>query len=244
MDVDERYNRVFATQLEYLSDVDDELKEAIRLYTTSFYHDYNNSLRKGYLLTPQQRQVHDALAAVFDDIPPLIQAVTLYRGIRSYLDLKMMTRHHISTTLNLANALSFTTGSCCLLTISVPAGTRVFPLMTLSDEPGEYEVLLAPEATFVQVNKSRDAALKITVYDLTYIPVYSQVLSPSQPQQGQGQRQERLFNRLVNLFDPDESEMYDNIEDYLASLATTLGVSLTKSLQRRLIARFSPTKSI
>ena len=79
--------------------------------------------------------------AVFDALPALPKAMTVYRGARGRVRVKNAS--YTSTTLAKQVAKNFTGPSgCCIRSIRIPAGTHVVPMLPITRYSGELEILL------------------------------------------------------------------------------------------------------
>lgn len=136
-------------QLKYLDDLiemDTPHIESLIEYTTSTGYSINESLRNG---TGRYNKIISDIDTIFNGCPPLKVPILVYRSIDEYFNFSYKSEGYVSTSTTLTTA--GTGGGCCLLRITIPAGTKVLPLMNISNNSSENEILL-----------SRDSSLKFT----------------------------------------------------------------------------------
>jgi hypothetical protein len=190
------YNDVYKEQIDFIRRLDNATKKIIKLYTRSgMSKDMNEKLcmdkyKNVSDLPTETKQVYDALMSVYDRVPPLQRPTTVWRGIGGDKKKKKKAREQgdfneqrlvcqfISTSISKSFANMFTSGSCCLLKITLPAGSKVIPMDEVSHYGGEMEILLPPNGTWIVVRKYIQPyeGLPTTFYDLTYIPSNSELV--------------------------------------------------------------------
>ncbi len=123
------------------------------------------------------------LDKVFLMMPAIEEEIIVYRGIKNMEALKTSLglydnsycgSGYISTSYDISTALRFAGVDCCLLSITIPAGSKIVPLFAISENP-EAEVLLPINSEFVQSNEYYYNDMKI--YDLTYKVPSSEILT-------------------------------------------------------------------
>jgi hypothetical protein len=141
------YNQFFIDQIVFLDNMPAEYKEILYRYT---FH--------GYLLmnSINQNENRDKLILdeIFLKIPPVKEDFIVYRGTKKepYFDNRIYTSTSLS--IKIAKDPDFTEKDCCLLKITVKAGTKVIPLLHFTEFPEELEVLLDRKGYLVQFEKS------------------------------------------------------------------------------------------
>lgn len=138
-------------QYAYINKLDPKLKQSLRVYTSEklqYYRALNSYLRGdiSYINTEQQN-ILDDLETIFDEVPTLSFPIVVYRGnTRDVIN----NRAYISTSADKSTAESFTKNrDCCVFVITVSAGSKVVPLITVSEHPHEEEFLLDKDGKFM-----------------------------------------------------------------------------------------------
>lgn len=135
-------------QEQYVSNLSHSITETIKDYTGSDYEEINTALR--HRKTPSAaiaKKIED-LDAAFLGAPPLQHPITVYRGMKGKLDSSLASAY-VSTSTDRIVPKDFTGGKCCLFEIQVPAGSKVLPLMRISEVKYEHEVLLHRKGVLV-----------------------------------------------------------------------------------------------
>ncbi len=190
--------KILAPQYAFLKkfDIDSKQKIALRKYTQ--ISGYCTSLKKNIPNIEKGITIEDVtytrkiINKIFETIEPLTEQIVVYRGIkneeafRHLFDLyksEYCGEGYVSTSYDADVSLngSFTIGDCCLLTITLPSGSRVIPLddrdISIYDE---YEILLPIDSEFYQTNEyyyNKKDNTNMKVYDLTYRPPTSSIFS-------------------------------------------------------------------
>lgn len=153
-------------QEEYVSNLPDAEKKSLEWYTSGAYRDFNKALREGKILTQIQREHKDNIDSAFESVPPLEEPIIVYKGKGS--DNVYSDKSFVSTTLNYESSKRFSGSECCVLQITVSAGSRVLPLRTISEMPDEEEVLLnRGDIAIVTGNAIKD---RMKIIFTTYCP--------------------------------------------------------------------------
>jgi hypothetical protein len=148
-----------------LSDIE---KLSINWYTGGNYDDFNDSVRKGKMLSQEQRDHKENIDTAFDSVPPLEVPIVVYKGKgsdRIYSDKSFM-----STTLLYDRSKRFTNKECCVLQITVSAGSKVLPIRTISKEPDEEEILLNRDGILIVTGNSIRKEDMMKIIFVTYCP--------------------------------------------------------------------------
>lgn len=213
------YINVFKEQIEFLDGIEEETKDLINLYTDSdHYKQINRKLCRNVNLSVKEDKIVSRLKSIFEVITPLKEAITVYRGIKSYsVNLNRLSCQFISTSLDINVPKHFMGDECCLMIITIPAGARVIPLMNISTIPDEYEVLIPENGTWTITSK--DTYL--------YIPSNTYILNIDSIKYKENENKENEINRVLFLFSQDESDLYQNLDEYLLSLISFLKVNVS-----------------
>ena len=143
-------------QTSFIDRLPPDLNRALELYTTSKYQKINNVLEGIEESTDEIRDIVKKLDTVFSMAPQTTTPLTIYRGMkldavktpRRYKTESVMMNYKgkyegfISCSLSYDVADNFTKGTCCVLEISVPIGSKLIYLEPLTTANGEYEVLI------------------------------------------------------------------------------------------------------
>jgi hypothetical protein len=136
---------------EFFKTLPDICIDAIISYTVNYGTILNKLLQSGKNITdPETLDVLNSLDYAFDKIPPLETSLTVYRGIniKSPEDMQINNLSFISTTYNKKSTHNFT-GKCCIIILTIPVGSKVLFLESISSLPEEREVLLDRGGSFV-----------------------------------------------------------------------------------------------
>lgn len=154
-------------QVAYVETLPDSEKASINWYTGGNYDQFNDAIRKGKLLSQLQRGHKDNIDSAFEAVPPLEGPIIVYKGKGS--DKVYSDKSFMSTTLLYERTKRFTNKDCCVLQITVSAGSKVLPIRALSKEPDEEEVLLDRDGTLIVTgNTIEKEGMKIIF--ITYCP--------------------------------------------------------------------------
>lgn len=133
----------------FVEQLPDDIKRSLVLYTGALFDRFNESLRRGKVLSAQHRSHLNNIDIAFEASPQLEETITVYKGLDTE-DI-FSDKAFISTSLYRRAALEFSGQQCCLLQITVPPGSKILPLSGISRSPHEAEILL-----------DRDGELKVT----------------------------------------------------------------------------------
>jgi hypothetical protein len=127
------------TQVSFVKSLPDQVIKSITWYTGGEYSDFNDSLRAGKI--PTEKRHFDNISLAFQGVPPLTNPITVYKGKRSD-NIYQVDKAFASTSLTIRGTQDFRGGKCCILQITVPPGSKVLPLESISDNKSEDEILL------------------------------------------------------------------------------------------------------
>ena len=159
---EEFYKKFFSKQIEDTKKLPTQIKKDFFLYTqdSEFYNNHSN------LLDEEERKelesVKKNMLKGFDLITPTKKDIVLYRGLENIdrISMNRLKSQFISTSTSRKIAEAFSDKECCVLVIKVLAGSRILPLLELSDIRSELEILIPPigfweavERTFVNGKK-------------------------------------------------------------------------------------------
>lgn len=112
---------------------------------------------------------------IFKACPPLKYPILVYRTIDQHFAFDYKSEGYVSTSTTITTA--GTTGNCCLLRITVPAGIKVLPLKKISTNPSENEILLPRDSSLQFSCESKEVIEddEYIVIDMVLIPDYKSV---------------------------------------------------------------------
>lgn len=214
------------TQIDYINRLSSDKKESIKWYTLEGNAQRLNKILRQTNGNPRFISDDDItikhhlqnLDSIFKGIPPLKNALTVYRGIQERFTENYSTHSFISTTLleditlgfinNEDEDLSERNSLCCVLRITVNPGAKVIPAIpTISRHPNEIEVILDRDFNF-SLNRSyieRSAQKNIQYYDMSYSngvminsgQMFTQVIQTFREASEAGGKNEVLFDEVV-----------------------------------------------
>lgn len=207
-------------QIQYIRNLDTVDRRQLRAFTEGDDLDLNQMLCRNTPLSGHYRNLYMLLMDIFDNIPTTSESITVYRGIEATeLDQSRLKCQFVSTTLDKSVAVEKFSGSdCCLLRITIPAGSHILPMMVASHQPDEAEILLPPGGIWTVTNVLKE---RLTIYDLTYLPKNSlEIKSVDQlPQAKEILDEEKNLERIINIFDINEvGLLYDSIEEQIDAI--------------------------
>jgi hypothetical protein len=186
-------------QFNFVNSLSDDVKHNLTTYTTpEVYQNLNEKMRNSFgtynnldlKLSFEEQNILDSIDYAFENVPKLIQPLTLYRGVANlypryslrktptnYFDTKRMISI-ISATYdkNIAKSFASSKNKCCFLVLTIPAGSSVLPLQFISDVPSEKEILLNRKGMYyitsqgMEEHDFRPFSQSLYTYHITYIP--------------------------------------------------------------------------
>ena len=127
------------------ADLPQDIKNSIEWYTNYNYMQFNEDIREGNELTPEQRRHYKNIVKAFDLTEPIPKPIEVYRGIslEKPEDYKIFQDGFVSTSQDKSVVVGFIGYKCCIVRIIVPAGSKCMDIDSLSVIPGENELLLS-----------------------------------------------------------------------------------------------------
>ena len=165
----EIYDTILLTQEGFVQSLSPDRIRSLRYYTGG---DLNTGLRKGISKYMGQNHI-DNIDSVFNDIPPIDNALTVFRGLQATeADLRKTDKGYVSASLLKSVAMKFTGKTCCVLQITLSPNTKIIPLHTISDISEEQEILLERNGTFIVTGSAFGSITEnnIKTMFVTYIP--------------------------------------------------------------------------
>lgn len=205
MDVSNLINK----QVDFVNHLNVKYQNVLRWYTGGNFDVFNMKLRQNKNLSEEEQDKLKNMDYMFSLVPPINGSITVYKGKNSssvYPD-----KSFISTSISYEQALKFAGKDCCILEITVSAGSKILPLFTVSRELEENEILLDRDG-ILSVTGSSIKSLnnrEIKIIYVTYMPKTSIVVH-DQKQVDKATKQfdqqliiERLTELLKSEEDPD-----------------------------------------
>lgn len=159
--VDKKYYKLLTSQLDYVNKLDDNDLISLKYYTSSGFKYINKILNYGESSIPDTwsniiKNYINKIDNVFKNIPPTTKTFVVYRGIK--LDTKIesdfTSLSYVSCTSDKNVALRFNAKKkmpCCLFEITIPKGSHIIPLETITENKNEMEILLPRDSEFRMV---------------------------------------------------------------------------------------------
>jgi hypothetical protein len=146
--------------------------ESLITYTTETGYSINRSLRDG---TSEYKEIISNIDTIFNACPPLKYPILVYRTIDQHFAFDYKSEGYVSTSTTITTA--GTTGNCCLLRITVPAGIKVLPLKKISTNPSENEILLPRDSSLQFSCESKEVIEdeEYIVIDMVVIPDHKSI---------------------------------------------------------------------
>jgi hypothetical protein len=144
------YYQLFKKQIQYLDCVDVNIKIALSKYSHGEFVTINQKLRSNKNDDKDIKRIN----YVFKNIPPIEKDIIVYRGINfatKFEAIDSLSKSYASTSLSKNIAESFIKNNCCLISICIPKGSSILPMMSFSRYPQEKEILLPTGGTFTPI---------------------------------------------------------------------------------------------
>lgn len=161
-------------QLKLIQNEIEQMPAMVKIALAEYTHHVkiNKELRKKSLLTDDLRELLNNIDLAFSLVTPLEHDIKVYRGINDSTSYYKDDLGFISTATDLSISEGFVGADCCLLLITVPAGSSVLRIPASIGVFGdESEVLLFRGGKFVDVqNPTGDEILQgIKTFEIQYI---------------------------------------------------------------------------
>ena len=172
----EKYHDILFPQEKFISNYCKEyenVKKVFQWYSSPEYKEFNKTLRTNKLLKKEYVEKLDIMSEAFDLIPPTTETIVVFKGKKS--NIIYSDKAFVSTTLDYDQTKKFSGKNCCVLCITVSPGSKVIPLVSISEKPEEDEVLLDKEGILVLTGSSIDYN-EMKILFVTYLPKNCQVL--------------------------------------------------------------------
>lgn len=154
----------------------EEILNSIKDYTGQEYQCINGFLRTNGTQVPDGCDLNliqtniENIDKAFLLTKPLENSITVFRGVRKKEYIK--TKSFMSTSTDKDTALSFAVGKkCCMLVITVPAGSQVLDIAQISSYKAENEILLPRNSELTVINNIYNQYEEMEYIYLTYVPI-------------------------------------------------------------------------
>jgi hypothetical protein len=197
-----------ATQTEYVNGLSETQKESLTWYTGGDFDIFNETLRKGGDVLPIHLTHLQNISSSFESAPPLQEPIVVYKGIDTdnvYSDDAFVST---SSEYNVAATSFSDKKECCVIQITVSPGSLVLPLMSVSREPEENEVLLDRGGTLLVTGSTIRTTMKVIF--ATYTPKNSvKVTSEVQPVEAAAESVNAVARTIAFFADDEDPEFLD-----------------------------------
>jgi hypothetical protein len=188
---DEKFTNIYESlkyQFDFVDNLPNNIKDSINNYTLNAYTAVNTKLRNNEKLLKIEQDILDDIDYAFKNVPPTSSQITLYRAVNSShpvyqhdklegFNPKKMTSV-ISATYDIESTGEFYNDKtkCCILVITVPAGSRILPIENISEFKEEREILLNRNGAYYitgrgeRIHEFHWEKDTVYTYYITYIP--------------------------------------------------------------------------
>ena len=232
-------------QVKFIESLSKNMQNSIKKYTKDeYYESINDKIDNKEYLNQEEQDIVNALKLAFENVPPLEDSITVYRGItKDFIPRKSF----ISTSIDKDVAINFANDRtlCCLLIIHIPPGEKILPLYTISANKHEKEVLLNTNLKFyvtphsktngyktfelkvLNSLKNEDIKLSLDVKpDVDVNPAVD--VKPAVDMSD-----DEVITRVKNIILPEEIELL-GLDEAIDSVLKDLNIKPTKSLLNKL----------
>lgn len=233
-------------QFDYVNSLSSEIKSSLKNYTVHSFEYLNKRLRQTISLSDEQKELVKNIDKAFNTVPLLDKPITVYRGIAE--DYIPSLSSYVSTSYVKEKAIFFSAMKCCLLVITIPSGSKILPLEDISESRSEKEILLPREGNFVITNITYERENDPTsrkYYHITYIPKIAEIFETKKDVKIIEKKVDvnDWVERLVNIIDPEELELFSAEEAVLNLVQTTFKKEdIPKEAIKLAIARLKNTE--
>jgi hypothetical protein len=124
--------------------------------------------------------------------------------------------------------------------ITVPAGSRVLMVKNISNTPEEKEILLPRCGELKIINSSYDEIS----YDCVYIPkisltIKSTTSEPINKIETKQFTEQMYIDRIKEVYDKDESDIFDSIEDYVKDINKEYKMKIPEHVLKKIVKLFA-----
>lgn len=153
--------------IKYVNNLPMESKKHLIHYTKNGYKKLNKKIRNERPLNDDDINMLKSIDSSFTYAPEFEDTITVYRGIKG--EYKPSLISYISTTTDMDTALSFSGTHCCILKITIPAGSKILPIYDISDFKQEFEILIDRTGEYI-ITSIEEPYDMPKIYNIVYIP--------------------------------------------------------------------------
>jgi hypothetical protein len=211
-----------------------DIYNALYYYSHTLYKTINTKLRNGDILDYSESKYVDDIDSAFYMIPKLTAPIMVYRGSnRRYGSEMIQIKSFVSTSLRKGVGLEFIDheSKCCLYIITIPAGTRILPMMPTSMYKFEEEILLQRNSRFFMTTSVKERG--IDIYYITLISPTSVPMSKFNVDtieltayEIKAQVSMKLRHLLESQVDDSELLLFDSTGDYINKIIKSLKINM------------------
>lgn len=201
----------------FLQSLDKELVAAVTTYTTYEYKTINTELRSGRSLSLKTQRVVNQIDNVFEMVDPITEPLVLYKGIKN--DNLKPDNAFISTSYDKDVALGFAGHKCCLVVFTVPIGSKVLFVESVSASPEELEVLINRDGNFAIINVVKARLGEKDIINVGYIPPKSVEVKQKDLEYAieSAMDQMSIIQHLVNSIPADEYDLFGDDDEFMST---------------------------
>lgn len=214
-------------QIKYVKNLDSDIKKSLKWYTGDEYSSFNKKLRYGIKLDKEQNMHFDNINFAFENVPPLENIITVYKGVLN--NIVYSDKAFMSTSRYYDNVLKFakTYENCCVMEITVSKGSKILPLQKLSMYKDEEEILLDRDATLIctgkylkKIKKEEDMNVLYCTYSKGYEIETIKDVKEAIKEYDIDAEETDIIKRILDNIDEEELEFYETdteIKKYIES---------------------------
>jgi len=162
---------ILKEQVAFVKNLPKLLHDTIQWYTMAeAYVNFNKFIREGEKNYNPEFEYHAAnLQYIFDNIPPIKKSINVFRSVKKKEQI-LYNHAYMSTAIVFEKTIFFRNKRCCVINITIPAGSKIIPVYVLS-EMLESEILIDKNSSIFITGSYVKKGLKF--YSATYVPKIS-----------------------------------------------------------------------
>ena len=218
---------------EFIESLPSYAKNSLEEYTGGLSYRLSRFLRSGEPISADDKLQLDNIDSIFAAIPPLEQSLTVFRGIiaQRHEQFQLNNRSFISTSYDKEPAHMFIGDSCCLLLITIPVGSKVICMESISQYNYEREILLDRGGSFIITGVKIGNKDERTAVFTTYIPKNSVMnLTSLSGALESVQHQVNDIETIINEISSDDYMTSESVTFLITSIASKKNIPITTSM--------------
>ena len=224
----------------YVSSLSGKRLKALKWYTTKEYREFNTQIRGHEYLSTDNIEKYNIFLDIFRDAPRITEPIVVFRGVTQLEHIVPDDVSIVSTSSEREVGIDFAREAdaydkprCCLLKITIPAGSVVLPIEKISNAPDEKEILLPPGGRFKLISKEPVVSSVVKTYYLSYEPeiavnITGQTIEKALTKTKTKTKKTKTIEKdifqlamdLVESIDEQEKELYEDSAEQLAEMVT------------------------